>query len=110
MSPVHSWRAEKAEADQAGGTVGRLPARQKVKMSVGGYVQEARMIWKPRPGQAVQLRYRKTLRELTGRHEVCGVVIAASIGPKQRNATVDIGGETVVVPRGNLFAMEDRNG
>lgn len=61
------------------------------------------MIWRPKPGQPVILRYRKTLRPLCPHHGAAGIVIKAGKGPGPINALVDLDGRRLVVPRGNLF-------
>lgn len=76
------------------------------------------MIWHPRPGQAVRLVYRRSLRQADlalgapPPHGVCGVVLCAGRGPGPISALVELesgseAGEAgarrrVVVPRGNL--------
>lgn len=61
------------------------------------------MIWRPKPGQRVEIRYRKTLRATTGLHGKTGRVIAAGAGKGPINALVEIEGRRVVIPRGHLF-------
>lgn len=70
------------------------------------------MIYQPRPGQQVTLRYRAprrrgapSMQEYTGLHGACGVVVVAGTGRRQINTLVELeGGRLVVVPRGLLFA------
>lgn len=59
------------------------------------------MIWHPKPGMAVELRYRKSNRKDTP-HGLRGIIIAAGKGPGPVNAAVKIGDEIMIVPRGNL--------
>ncbi|ACL06284.1 hypothetical protein Dalk_4606 [Desulfatibacillum aliphaticivorans] len=61
------------------------------------------MIRHPKPGQAVELHYRQSLRQLTGLHLICGSVVTSGKGPGPRNALVDLGHKKVVVPCGQLF-------
>ena len=39
------------------------------------------MIWKPKAGQIVTLRYRQALRSATGLHGSTGIIEAAADGP-----------------------------
>lgn len=66
------------------------------------------MIYRPRPGQRVQLRYRPSLREYTGLHLATGtVVVAGAPGGGPINALVALDdGRRVVVPRGQLFEVQ----
>jgi len=70
------------------------------------------MIWRPKPGDRVEIRYGVQWRK--GRrfellHESRGIVKEAGRGPGPINALVelDLGGypPLVVVPRGNLVAV-----
>lgn len=64
------------------------------------------MIWRPKPGQHVRLCYAKKRRGAAPHHDRHGVVVVASNGRGPINALVELdGGELVVVPRGNLFAV-----
>lgn len=66
------------------------------------------MIWRPKAGMRVQLRYSKAWRSVVapGLHESTGVVIAAGAGPGPINARVQLDdGRDVGVPRGNLFPI-----
>jgi hypothetical protein len=72
------------------------------------------MIWCPKPGQAVELRYRKSMRDATGLHAKKGTVLVFARGPKTKNALVRVGithpdrwmtYKNIVVPRGNLRAI-----
>ena len=66
------------------------------------------MIWRPKIGQRVQLRYRKSMRDVIGLHLVTGTVIRVATGSKSINAEIRLdNGKTVIVPRGNLFKYED---
>lgn len=64
------------------------------------------MIWHPKPGQRVELRYKKSLRgvpHFAALHGSRGVVICAAAGGSMVNAAVRLDdGRTLVVPRGNL--------
>jgi len=69
------------------------------------------MIWQPKPGQRVRIRYRCGIAEQMPHHNCAGTVIRAGRGPGSINAEVRldsdaVGGEwlSVIVPRGNLFA------
>jgi hypothetical protein len=82
------------------------------------------MIWRPKPGTRVRLRYRPDMRPLTGLHLATGTVEVAGRGPGPINAAVPRelhkkrspcpinaavrleDGRRVVVPRGNLFQVE----
>ena len=62
------------------------------------------MIWRPKIGQRVQLRYRRSMREAVGLHLATGTVICVATGPKSINAKIRLDtGKIVIVPRGNLF-------
>jgi len=69
------------------------------------------MIYRPRAGQRVTLRYRAprrkgapSLRDWTGLHLARGTVAVAGTGGGPLNALVDLDdGRRVVVPRGQLF-------
>ena len=70
------------------------------------------MIWNPKPGQSVELRYAKKKRSMVMYHEYIATVLKASKGPGPKNVLVHIqtihgakdwGGVKVVVPRGQLF-------
>lgn len=61
------------------------------------------MIWRPKPGQRVILRYRKPMRPYFP-HLTTGLVLKAANGPGPINALVELDNNTLlVVPRGNLF-------
>ncbi len=65
------------------------------------------MIFHPRPGQRVRIHYARRSASLMPNHSKIGVVRTVSGGPGPRNAGVGIDGRTVVVPRGNLIAVEE---
>lgn len=64
------------------------------------------MIWHPKQGQRVELRYNRRLRgdpHFAALHGSRGVVICAGSGRGPVNAAVQLrDGRTLVVPRGNL--------
>jgi len=70
------------------------------------------MIYHPRPGQRVTLRYRgprrrgaPSMRDWTGLHLARGTVVVAGTGGGPLNALVELDdGQRAVVPRGHLFA------
>lgn len=70
------------------------------------------MIWHPKLGRRVELRYNAGLRKIphfAGLHRACGVVICAAAGRTQVNAAVRLDdGRVLVAPRGNL--TEAKNG
>lgn len=67
------------------------------------------MILQPRVGQVVELRYRQSMRTVTGLHLRIGEVVAVGVGPGPINALIALdGGGSVVVPRGNLEAIVAR--
>lgn len=66
------------------------------------------MIWRPRKGQSVELRYRKSVRELIPYHGCLGTIVIVGIGPGPINSLVELtDGRKVCVPRGNLFLKEE---
>lgn len=67
------------------------------------------MIWRPQPGQRVVLRYALRNRKFfTAYHDYLAVVICVGSGRGPINVLVRIGNaRNVVVPRGNLFAVDD---
>ena len=86
------------------------------------------MIYRPPPGQRVELHFRPSMRQATGLHLARGVVVVAGGGYRRRamprawqdehhhgllkgspvNALVELeDGRPVVVPRGQLFAREE---
>lgn len=73
------------------------------------------MIYQPRPGMHVELRYRgpgrkgaPSLRDYTGLHLARGVVMVVGAGGGPINALVELDrGRRVVVPRGNLFTVKE---
>lgn len=73
------------------------------------------MIWQPKPGQIVQVRYRKSMRIMTRLHTQEGKIITVAAGQKQKNALVEFDrgyGEVdrFVIPRGNLFTVKPTKG
>jgi len=61
------------------------------------------MIRFPKPGQRVQLWYRKSATRTMPHHASFGTVVAFGIGRGPRNVAVQLeAGGVVVVPRGNL--------
>jgi len=64
------------------------------------------VIFHPRPGQCVRIHYAKRSAFIMPHHGKVGVVRIVSRGPGPRNVGVEIDGQTVVVPRGNLIAVE----
>ena len=65
------------------------------------------MIWRPKPGMRVELRYGRRWREcprLARLHGERGAVVTAASGPGPVNALVSLDrGGRVIVPRGNLM-------
>jgi hypothetical protein len=68
------------------------------------------MIWRPKKGMIVRLRYRKALRDLIGLHDRIGRIEIAASGPGPLNSLIRFpgfdGDIRVVVPRGNLFPVK----
>ncbi len=65
------------------------------------------MIWRPKPGQRVILKYSPKKRQFIHHHGVIGVVVKASKGRKMVNALVDTSKGLMVVPGGHLYQRED---
>ena len=69
------------------------------------------MIWRPKPGQMVQIRYRKSARAVIPFHKFFGLVEAAGTGPGPINALVWVPlndkSHRIVIPRGQLFELEN---
>ncbi len=64
------------------------------------------MIWQPKPGQTVQIKYRLSMRKETGIHDSTGTIMKVGSGNKPKNCLVTLSDDRpVVVPRGNLFAI-----
>jgi ribosomal protein L21E len=63
------------------------------------------VIWKPSVGQQVRLHYRPSLARIMPFHGQTGTVQAESRGPGPRNVLVRLESDLVVVPRGNLCAV-----
>jgi len=64
------------------------------------------MIRQPRKGQRVRIHYAKRYASIMPYHGKEGVVTAVSGGPGPINAEVEINGEKVIVPRGNLLLLD----
>ena len=64
------------------------------------------MIWHPRIGQQVVIRYRKAWKALMPWEGGEGVVVCVARGPGPINAMIETERGRVVVPRGNLVAKE----
>lgn len=63
-----------------------------------------KVIWRPKVGMEVELRYNKRLREWTGLYLAKGTVCKVGVGKGPINALVELrDGRKVVVPRGHLF-------
>jgi len=65
------------------------------------------MIFHPRPGQRVRVHYAKRSASVMPHHGAAGVVRIVSRGPGPRNVGVEVNGRVVVIPRGNLVAVEE---
>jgi len=65
------------------------------------------VIFHPRPGQRVRIHYAKRSAPIMPHHGKVGVVRLVSSGRGPRNVGVEVDGRTVVVPRGNLIAVEE---
>ena len=69
------------------------------------------MIWHPKPGDRVEIRYNKRLRKqrrCRDIHGQVGTVDYAGRGPGPINARVKLDdGKVVVVARGNLFLVKE---
>lgn len=65
------------------------------------------MIFHPRIGQRVRLHYARRVAPVMPHHGKVGVVRVVSTGAGPRNVGVEINGRTVVVPRGNLVAVDE---
>ena len=66
------------------------------------------VIFHPRLGQQVRIHYNRRSAAAIPYHGETGVVRIAGRGPGPRNVGVEIGGQIVVVPRGNLVAVAKR--
>lgn len=71
------------------------------------------MIWKPRVGQLVRIQYAAKKRRCFSRlpHMLVGKIVTVGSGPGPINALVNINYLSaypfyIVVPRGNLFAID----
>ena len=65
------------------------------------------MIFHPRVGQRVRVHYAKAFATSMPHHGKSGVVRIVAKGPGPRNVGVEIDGHLVVVPRGNLVAVQE---
>ena len=65
------------------------------------------MIFHPRVGQHARLHYAKRMAALAPHHGKVGVVRVVAKGPGPRNVGVEIDGRVIVVPRGNLVAVDE---
>lgn len=65
------------------------------------------MIFRPRIGEAVRLHYAKRAAPFMPYHGMTGVVRLASRGPGPRNVAVELEGNLVIVPSGNLIRPPD---
>ena len=65
------------------------------------------MIFHPRPGHRVRIHHAKQSASVMPHHGKVGVVRIVSSGPGPRNVGVQVDRRTVVVPRGNLIAVEE---
>jgi len=65
------------------------------------------MIFHPQPGQHVRIHYAKRSASVMPHHGRLGVVRIVSGGPGPRNVGVEIEATCVVVPRGNIVAVEE---
>ena len=65
------------------------------------------MIFHPYVGQRVRIHYAKRSAPVMPYHGKTGVVRLVGHGPGPRNVGVETDGRTVVVPRGNLVAIEE---
>lgn len=62
------------------------------------------MIWKPKAGERVCIRYAAKRAHLFAYHNQQGIVVVVSSGRCAVNALVRLDdGRNVIVPRGNLF-------
>lgn len=66
------------------------------------------MIFHPKVGQHVRVHYAQRAAPHMPYHGKYGVVRIVSRGPGPRNVGVEIDGQIVVIPRGNLVAMPDK--
>ena len=65
------------------------------------------MIWQPKRGQVVIVRYNKRAAKFFSHHDEPAVVGRVARGPGPRNAEVRFAdGVRMIVPRGNLFRLE----
>ena len=64
------------------------------------------MIFHPRIGQRVRVHYGRSAAARMPWHGRVGVVRLVGHGPGPRNVGVEIAGRVIVVPRGNLVAVD----
>jgi len=64
------------------------------------------MIFHPHIGQRVRIHYAKRSAPVMPHDGKTGVVRLVAHGPGPRNVGVETDGQTIVVPRGNLVAIE----
>jgi hypothetical protein len=60
------------------------------------------VIYGPRIGETVRVHYNAKVAKRARWHGCIGHIVAIGRGPGPMNIAVDVGGEGVVVPRGNL--------
>jgi len=65
------------------------------------------VIFHPRFGQRVRVHYARHVAATMPYHGKVGVVRVASQGPGPRNVGVELAGQLVVIPRGNLVAIRE---
>lgn len=70
------------------------------------------MIYQPKQGQIVLIRYRPSMRQETGLHMTTATILTVASGHKTKNCLVSVVpyGIKVVVPRGNLFKIDYNHG
>ena len=66
------------------------------------------MIFHPRLGRHVRLHYARHAAASMPHHGKVGVVRIVSVGPGPRNVGVEIDGQLIVLPRGNLVAVDSQ--
>jgi len=65
------------------------------------------MIYQPKGGQYVRIQYRPPLRPENGLHRHYGHILKVGSGRGPKNCLVHIAGRDVVIPRGNLFKIDE---
>jgi len=68
------------------------------------------MIYQPKTGQKVLIRYRPGLRGETRLHLAEGIITVVGSGNRPKNCLINIGLYKVVIPRGNLFKIKVNDG